>query len=136
MSYDSVETSQQEGEPIEYYQFTYDGVDYCYTSSQYTRAKNGLTFNAEYIHRSDSLKLNTSDSGNETCTITVGRTNNIALLYQGAPPEQGSVRVQVYRFHGLLSGDFIKILDGTGNSIVETLDGTTYMIASFAGMTI
>ena len=117
MSYDSVETSQQEGEPIEYYQFTYDGVDYCYTSSQYTRAKNGLTFNAEYIHRSDSLKLNTSDSGNETCTITVGRTNNIALLYQGAPPEQGSVRVQVYRFHGLLSGDFIKILDGTVSQV-------------------
>lgn len=30
----------------------------------------------------------------------------------------------------------LKILDSTGNSIVETLDGTTYMIASFAGMTI
>lgn len=29
----------------------------------------------------------------------------------------------------------LKILDSTGNSIIETLDGTTYMIASFAGIT-
>lgn len=29
----------------------------------------------------------------------------------------------------------LKILDTAGNSIIETLDGTTYLIASFAGMT-
>lgn len=117
MSYDKVETSQQDAEPVEYYQFSYDGVDYCYTSAQEGRTKNGMFFTADYIQRSDSLKLNTSDSDSETCTITVSRTNNIALLYQGAPPEQGSVRVQVYRFHGLLSSDFVKILDGVVSQV-------------------
>lgn len=117
MSFDKIETSQQDAEPVEYYQFTYDGVDYCYTSSQYSKTKNGMTFNADFIHRSDGLNLSTSNSDNETCTITVSRTNNVALLYQGAPPEQGSVRVQVYRFHGLLSNDFIKIIDGVVSQV-------------------
>ena len=117
MSFDKIETSQQDAEPVEYYQFTYDGVDYCYTSSQYSKTKNGMTFNADFIRRSDGLNLSTSNSDNETCTITVSRTNNVALLYQGAPPEQGSVRVQVYRFHGLLSNDFIKIIDGVVSQV-------------------
>ncbi len=57
--------------------------------------------------------MGSSDSNFETCTITVPRTNNVALLYQGAPPEVGSVRVQVYRVHGTENSDYIKIIDGT-----------------------
>lgn len=117
MSFDKIETSQQDAEPIEYYRFTYDGIDYCYTSSQHSMVKNGMLFNADFIRRSDGLNLSTSNSDNETCTITVSRTNNVALLYQGAPPEQGSVRVQVYRFHGFLSSDFIKIIDGVVSQV-------------------
>lgn len=117
MSFDKIEISQQDAEPIEYYRFTYDGIDYCYTSSQHSMVKNGILFNADFIRRSDGLNLSTSNSDNETCTITVSRTNNVALLYQGAPPEQGSVRVQVYRFHGFLSSDFIKIIDGVVSQV-------------------
>lgn len=117
MSYEDDELSQQDAEPLEYYKFSYDGIEYNYTSSQYSRTVNGVTFVADYIRRSDSLKLSTSDSETETCTITVNRTNPVALLYQGAPPEQGSVRVQVARGHGLLSTDFIMILDGVVSQV-------------------
>lgn len=117
MSFDKDETSVQDAQPVELYLFTYDGVNYTYTS--YQRNKEAYidgtfyTFNAEYIKRSDELRLGSSDSNFETCTITVPRTNNVALLYQGAPPEVGSVRVQVYRVHGTENSDYIKIIDGT-----------------------
>lgn len=117
MSYDESELSQINAEPVECYIFNYNGVDYCYTSTQYPLTKYGITFQPEYIHRSETLKLNTSNSEQETCTITVSRTNNVALLYQGAPPEQDTVTVQVFRIHGTLSSDYIRILYGTVSQV-------------------
>lgn len=116
MSYKQDEISVENGQPIELYLFTYDGETYNYTSSYYNQNKviNGISyaFNADYIKRSDSLKSETSNGAQETCSITVARTNSVALLYQGAPPEQGSVRTQVFRVHGEESADIVQILDG------------------------
>lgn len=112
MSYEGEEISVASGEPIELYKFDYYNMSYCYTSSQYAKQLNGVVYNPEYIKRGDTLKLGDSGGTIETCTITVPRTNNVALLYQGAPPELSSVRVQIFRLHGQYSVDAIKILDG------------------------
>lgn len=121
MSFVEDEVSTQNAQPVELYLFTYDKVDYTYTSYQrnvdaYING-NWYTFNADYIQRSDELRLGSSDGNFETCTISVMRTNNIALFYQGAPPELGSVRVQVYRVHGLENSEYIKIIDGTVSQV-------------------
>lgn len=117
MSFDSDEKSIDSAQPIECYLFTYHGQHYFYTSAHETQSVsiNGemFVFSTEYIFRGDNLKLGDSGGSVETCTITVARDNPVALLYQGAPPEDDSVIVDVYRVHGQNLGDYIRILSGT-----------------------
>ena len=117
MAYDSDELSVDNGQPIELYIFSYNGIDYRYTSSQYSQSYriDGtlFVFSPEYIKRGDSLKLGDSSGTIETCTITVLRTNSVALLYQGAPPEFDAVKVNVFRVHGEGNDDYIQILSGS-----------------------
>ena len=117
MSYNSDELSISSGQPIECYLFTYNGQKYSYTSSQYAQRINDITYSPEFIERGDTLKLGDSGGTIETCTITVPRTNSIALLYQGAPPELSSVDVQVFRLHGKALTDMIKIIDGVVSQV-------------------
>ena len=116
MSYDEIENSIEDGNPIELYMFTYKDTKYLYTSSQYNQSYliggEHYVFDAEYIHRSESLKLGDSSGTKETCEITVLRTNSIALLYQGAPPEEDTIRLQIFRVHGENNTDFIQMVDG------------------------
>lgn len=121
MSYDLDERSIDSGNPIELYLFTYNENTYSYTSGvkSYTYIEDGVSyeFNPDFIQRSDNLKLGNSNGTQETCTVTVARNNNVALLYQGAPPEQDSVRLRIYRVHGDISADYIKILDGVVSQV-------------------
>lgn len=121
MSFEQYEVSTEKAQPIELYIFTYNNQLYEYTSSQYTQNymidNNSFSFNPEYIKRGDSLKLGDSGGTIETCTIEVLRTNSIALLYQGAPPELDTVRVQVFRVHGENNTEFVKIIDGTVSQV-------------------
>lgn len=116
LSYINDETSAENGNPIECYHFVYGNVSFQYTSSQYTQSisVNGstLVFNPEYIDRGDSLKLGDSGGTIENCTITVARNNPVALLYQGAPPEDNGVYVTIYRKHGEGPYNYIIILRG------------------------
>lgn len=116
MSFSAYEESIDMGSPVECFLFSYYDQVYSYTSSQESQTINidgNLTvFNAEYIKRGDSLRTGNSAGNQEACTITVLRNNPIALLYQGAPPEQDSVRVTVYRKHGSDSDEYIIILCG------------------------
>lgn len=117
MSYNGDEISISDAQPIELYRFTYNNLDYCYTSSQYTQQVGSVVYNPEYIERGTTLKLGDSGGTIETCVIKVPRSNNIALLYQGAPPELSSVSVQIYRIHGQGSTEAIKILDGVVSQV-------------------
>ena len=129
MSYKSLETSVDNANPFELYLFTYKQNTYAYTSSQtgYTLFidNTSYTFNPEYIERGDNLKLGDSSNTQETCIITVSRNNNVALLYQGSPPETDSVSVTIYRIHGDNSSDYSTILNGKisqvhfSNSVAE-----------------
>ena len=121
--YKDDETSVEEAQPVELYRFTYKDDDYCYTSSLYgiSQTVSGVrrVFSPEYIKRSDSLKLGDSSGAFENCIITVNRTNNVALLYQGAPPEQDSVKVEVWRQHGedVSNANIVRILRGTVSQV-------------------
>ena len=111
--YEAHEVSVEDAAPIELYLFKYNGEEFAYTSSyryqQVSIDNVWHNFIPDYIKRSDSLKLGNSNGTMENCSITVNRTNNVALLYQGAPPEQDSVRVEIFRMH---EGEYIRILRG------------------------
>lgn len=119
MPYDSHEVSIEDAEPVELYKFTYNSEHYCYTSTykcKYIQIDSKwYNFQPDYIRRGDSLKLGDSSGTMETCTITVNRTNNVALLYQGAPPEQDSVKLEVFRMH---DGEYVRILRGIVSQVV------------------
>ena len=117
MSYNTDELSINDGNPIEFYKFTYYDMVFSYTSSQYTQMVDEIAYSPEFIRRGDTLKLGDSGGTVETCTITVPRTNSVALLYQGAPPELSSVRVEVFRMHGETAIDKIKIIDGVVSQV-------------------
>ena len=121
MSYSDIENSVDSGEPIELYLFTYNGMTFSYTSSQRTQIDmidgQEYSFEPEYIRRDTFLKLGDSGGNVETCNVIVSRANSIALLYTGAPPELDKVRLQIFRKHGEVSKDIIKILDGTTSQV-------------------
>ena len=117
MSYENSEVSIEKAQPLELYKFSYNGIIYTYTSAQRPYTIGGFTYSPEYIHRSESLKLGTSAGAVETCTITVTRVNSIALLYQGAPPEEDEVKVSIYRTHASELSNYIKILDGVVSQV-------------------
>jgi len=117
MSYGDKEVSIEEAQPIECYIFSYNGVDYTYTTTYYSQTitidGKLYTFVPEYIKRSDSLKQSDSSSADDNCIITVSRSNSVALLFQGTPPEQDTIKVQIYRIHGENDSEYTRILRGT-----------------------
>lgn len=117
MSFDADEISLENAQPIECYIFKYLDTQYTYTTTLYSQTVTIggrlYTFVPEYIKRSDSLKQSDSSSSNDNCTITVPRSNTIALLFQGTPPEQDTVSVEIYRIHGENKNEYTRILRGT-----------------------
>lgn len=131
MSFFEDETSIDNANPIELYIFSYNGVDYTYTSHAYpvTAYLEGkyFTFFPDFIQRGESLRLGDSGGAMETCTIKVSRTNNVALLYKGAPPELDSILVRVYRVHGVNNSNYTLILRGNVSQVTFT-DSTADLV--------
>lgn len=136
MPYNDLEVSIDKAEPVELYKFVYDNLTYTYTSSQYTQSVTidgeSYVFSPEYIKRGDTLKLGNQDNSQESCTISVLRNNSIALLFQGSPPEQDSIKVSIYRTHGENNSDCVRILYGTVSqvSFKDSLADLTIIIES------
>ena len=111
------ENSQQDGQPIECYRFTYKDTAYLYTSDRFdvqltmrqgqtTRTEN---YTADYITRGD---IKSQGQGNPVSTpVTVSKDNAVAKLFQGAPPDK-PVLVQVFRLHDQDHSAFDKIFVG------------------------
>lgn len=116
MSFETYELSYDDASPVELYLFTYNNTDYAYTSALRDRSiiidGNSYIFAPAIISRSDSLKLGNNNGNQESCTITVLRNNDVATLYMGAPPEEDSVRVQIFRAHNDNGNDYIRLVDG------------------------
>lgn len=116
MSFETYELSYDDASPVELYLFTYNNIDYAYTSALRDRTLTvggtSYTFAPAIISRGDSLKLGSNRGNQESCTITVLRNNEVASLYMGAPPEEDSVRVQIFRAHNDTGNDYIRLVDG------------------------
>lgn len=106
------ETSEHDGKPVECYRFSYNGLNYNYTSSDHdvTLVVGGEqeVFSAQYIKRTNLKPTSLS-----TVTVSVELNNPIAVLYKGPPPEQGKVRLRIFRLHGTNTTDFDTMLWGT-----------------------
>ena len=96
------ENSVQDGVPVECYKFTYQQMNYLYTSAandiELQVTENNITrtekYFAEVISRSN-VKPGSTGSLNSSA-ITVSKDHAIAKLYHGPPPET-PVTVLVYR---------------------------------------
>ena len=132
MSFYDDETSVDNANPIELYIFSYNGIDYTYTSHANTVTAHlegkYYTFFPDFIERGESLRLGDSGGSLETCTIKVSRANNVALLYKGAPPELGAIRVAVYRVHGTNNSNYTLILRGNVSQVSFTDSTATLTI--------
>ena len=120
-TFSDYELSVENGSPEEFYLFTYRDKTYCYTSALRSKTLNigsdWHNFTADFISRGDSLKLGDSGGSTETCTIRVSRTNAVAQLYKGAPPENGTVRVEIYRKH---EDSAVRLVRGTISQVTFT----------------
>lgn len=119
-SYEDFEISTDLGEPIELYYFTYKGANgtriWAYTSALRKQIVStpqlNRAFEPVFIQRGESLSQDSSGGAIETCTITVDSANPVSQLYLGAPPEDDSVTVNIWRIHNNLTQTLVKICDG------------------------
>lgn len=95
------ENSTQDGEPIECYKFTHQGVNYLYTSHcrdvEIVFSDGQIEkYVAEYIERASIKPASKGDS--DSMTVDVSKDHVIAKLWQGPPPEK-PVAIKIYRLH-------------------------------------
>lgn len=101
---DLYETSAQDGIPIECYKFSYNDMQYLYTSSaedlELVFNENGLNrtekYYADYITRR-AIQPGATNSL-PSFEVTVAKDHPVAKLFQGPPPES-KVALVIYRLH-------------------------------------
>ena len=128
------ENSIYDGQPLECYKFTHAGISYYYTSAgqkvTIVTPTGDETYQTEYIKRTE-ISPSTSGSSSGASSIKVKRTNSIAMLWQGSPPEQ-EVKVEIIRLHNLSNYKYDKILVGT-ISLVNFIGSEAEIIVTLEG---
>lgn len=84
MGYNNYEVSEDEGSPVELYEFSFQGTTYYYTSGESDFNYNTKTYTAESIGRTE-IEF-TGDLPKNDLTLTVPYNFPIALLFRVAPP--------------------------------------------------
>lgn len=96
MTFETFETSIQDGAPAELYEFARETIYYRYTSGADDVTVDGVSWTAVLINR--SAIENTSSADKSTIKITVARSNPIADLFRISPPSD-VVTIKVKRYH-------------------------------------
>ena len=96
MSYTTIETSAQDGQPVELYEFYTVGTFYRYTSAAHAVVKGGDTFTPESIRRGDVVQ--NEEISKAGLRLTVPRENRFAASFLGFAPE-GVTTLTLYRGH-------------------------------------
>ena len=96
MTFETLETSQQDGRPIELYEFRRDHLRWRYTSGADIVVINADTWSPVPINR--SAIESTSSADKSGIKIEVARDNEVADLFRVAPPSD-VVLLYVYRYH-------------------------------------
>lgn len=107
MSFEQVEQSEALGTPVELYEFSYTGEQFCYTSAAKDEVKEHTIFRAIPIQRSD-LKV-TDDLGKQDLTITLALDSEVAEVFRVAPPSE-VVSLKIFRKHRLDNQEEFSIL--------------------------
>ncbi len=114
MSYDTQERVVIQDLVVELYEFMVGTQTYRYTSAKEDKTpsvNDGLVYTSDHITRTDIAQ--TSEINKDGITIQLHRTNAVALLYQGRPPDQTNV-ITVRRYHeaGVAEEDVVTIWAG------------------------
>lgn len=96
MTFDAFETSREDGQVVELFQFIFGATSYRYTNNQADITLGGLTYTATQVSRS-RLEDASSDA-QRRLTITVPLDNEVAQLFIGNVPGR-RVTIKVYRAH-------------------------------------
>src|SRR5690606_27902645 len=84
MGYNNYEISEDQGSPVELYEFSFQGMTYYYTSGESDFEYNTRTYTAESIGRTEIEE--TGDLPKNDLTLTVPYNFPVALLFRVAPP--------------------------------------------------
>ena len=85
MSFNSLEISGDSSQPVELYEFTYQGVTHYYTSSEAPITINAVVYTPMQIAR--SAIQNSGEIGKNNLTLTCPETFDMAVLFQAGPPD-------------------------------------------------
>jgi len=96
MSYEAFEISEQDGSPVELYEFHTENFSYYYTSSESSIVVDGNTYTSEPIDRTD-IELSVEQPRN-AITLKVRRDHPVAELFRVTPPDS-SIGLIVKRTH-------------------------------------
>lgn len=113
MSFESVETSRDRGEPIQLYQFTYGPGEldkFCYTDAETNVPWGDLLFLSVPIERGDITSSGTTDKS--SLVISLPQTEDIAELFRVYPPSftvgiilwQGHADIPLSEYKVIFSG--------------------------------
>lgn len=131
MTFDTIETSNDEGRPVYLYAFTLGAATWRYTSSDADILLNGFKWKAVAIS-DDGVKIS-GDASTDSLTITAPSNIAPVQLFSGTPPSS-SIMVAIYHFHEgdnqavlgymgeLLQVDFPQ--PGTATMSIDTLSVT------------
>lgn len=85
MSFNSLETSVDSSQPIELYEFTYQGITQYFTSSEANVTVGSITYLATQIARSEIT--NSGEIGKNNLTLNCPDQFSVSELFQAGPPD-------------------------------------------------
>ena len=109
MTYSSIDSSIYGGNPVQLFQFNYQGTDYYYTTNFEDIVYSLVTYTAIPISGMDNVKI-TTDNSKAPIKIDVDLSNDIAQLFRTASLD-GTMTCDIYEGH-LDDGDYELIYSG------------------------
>lgn len=119
MTFNTYETSRQDGSPVELYDFSIGFTHYRYTSADRDLVFSGETFVKETLERTEFEE--TDDLARANITVTVPRTFPVAEEFRVAPPSY-PILLNVWRIH---VGDTERKLVWAGRVLNATWEGVS-----------
>lgn len=99
MTYLALETSRDDGQPIELYKFRRGVDEWTYASGDASVVHLGATYTPATIARSEPDLAQGAQRSGASLTLEVPRDFAVASLFRGVAPPPGTVTLTIYRKH-------------------------------------
>lgn len=127
MSYEAIESSIEQGRPVSFYEFTYGGIVWRYTSADQPLVANGHTWQPAAI--TDDGVRQTGEISSDAMTITAPSWVGPGQLFMSGTPSRG-VQVSVYqRQEGDPDGQVVAVYVGEVSQVNYPLPGSCRITA-------